>query len=179
MKSTLRPLWLDYLRPAPGRQWPGWLLLVAALLTCSLLLALSASTSRQLSVVEQEVPKLKQQIERRRMLAQADQQGGDELAPGQRMRQISPLNMRWASLLLALEQTADDSVTLLGLEPGVRDIAIAGEARDMGAVLDYIKRLQATSVFIDVHLTKHEIIQASPYHPVRFNLLASWREKSP
>jgi Tfp pilus assembly protein PilN len=113
------------------------------------------------------------------MLAQANEQGRDESVQGQRVRQISPLNIRWASLLLALEQSIDDSVTLLGLEPGLRDIAIAGEARDIGALLDFIKRLQAASVFADVYLSKHEIILTSPYRPVRFNLQASWREKLP
>jgi Tfp pilus assembly protein PilN len=179
MKNSMRMLWLDYLRPMPGSQWPGWLLLAVSLLLCGWLVIYSSSTTRQLTSIEQEVSRLKHQDQRRRMLAQADQQGRDESAAGQRVRQISPLNMRWASLLLALEQTMDDSVTLLGLEPGVRDIAIVGEARDIGAVLDYIKRLQAASIFIDVHLTKHEIILASPYHPVRFNLLATWREKAP
>ena len=179
MKNTMRPLWLDYLRPMPGRQWPGWLFLTLALLGSSYLLVQSSSTARQTTDIEQEVSRLKHQVERRRMLAQANEQGRDESVQGQRVRQISPLNIRWASLLLALEQSIDDSVTLLGLEPGLRDIAIAGEARDIGALLDFIKRLQAASVFADVYLSKHEIILTSPYLPVRFNLQASWREKLP
>jgi Tfp pilus assembly protein PilN len=179
VKDFMRPLWLDYRRPVPGHHWPGWLLLVVGLLVCGILLVQSSSTSRQMSVIEQDVFRLKRQVEHRRMLAQADGQGKDEFSQGQRIRQISPLNIRWASLLLALEQSIDDSVTLLGLEPGGRDITIAGEARNIGALLDYIKRLQAAPVFIDVYLTKHEIVQASPYQPVRFSLQASWREKLP
>jgi Tfp pilus assembly protein PilN len=77
---------------------------------------------------------------------------------------------------VALEKAIDDSVTLLGLEPGVRDIAIAGEAKDLNALLDYLKRLQAASVFVDLHLTKHEIIQLGAERTVRFSLQASWRE---
>lgn len=175
----MRPLWLDYLRPMPGSQWPGWLLLTVGLLGCGFMLVLSSSTSQQLIEIEQEVSKLNRQAERRRMLAQAEESGGEAYAQSQKLRQVSPLNMRWASMLLALEQAIDESVTLLGLEPGVQDIAIAGEARDLGAVLDYIKRLQVANVFVDVYLTKHEINQASPYQPVRFSLQASWRGNLP
>ena len=174
----MRPLWLDYLRAMPGEQRPGWLLLMVSLAGCGFLLAQSWSTTRQLTAIEQPVSRLKHQDERRRMLAKADPQGRGEPAAGQRARQISPLNIRWASLLLVLEQSMDDSVTLLGLEPGIRDISITGEALDMGALLDYIKRLQAASVFVDVYLTKHEILLGSPYRPVRFNLQATWREKT-
>lgn len=175
----MRPLWLDYLRPTPGRQWPGWLLLTLGLLSSGFFLVKSSSTSRQLTTVEHEVSRLKHQAERHQTLSFADERARDASAQGERERQISPLNIRWASLLLALEQSIDDSVTLLGLEPGVRDIAIAGEARSIDAVFDYIKRLQAATVFVDVYLTKHEIVQGNPYRPVRFSLQATWREKSP
>lgn len=171
----IRPLWLDYLRPAPGQQWPGWLLLIVALFGCASLLVQASSISRQLTVIEQEVYRLNSQEERRRLLAQAEGQGSDASRQGQGVRQISPLNIRWTSLLTALEKTVDDSVTLLSLEPGLQDISIAGEARDMSALLDYIKRLQATPVFVDVYLSKHEIIQTNPYRPVQFLLQATWR----
>lgn len=172
------PLRLDYLRPPPGRQWPGWLVLTAGLLGCGFLLVQSASISRQLPVVEQEVYKLRHETERRRMLAQAEGQGQDQLAQRQSVRQTSPLNVRWTSLLIALEESADDSVTLLGLEPGLRDIAIVGEARDMSALLDYIKRLQAAAVFAEVYLIRHETMLENPYRPVQFSLQATWREVS-
>ena len=174
MKTVMRPLWLDYLRPIPGRQWPGLLLLIVSLLISAGLFIHFNKLSRQLTEIEQEVSRLKQQEERRRMLARADQQSRDEV----RLQPANPLNLRWESLLLALEKAIDDSVTLLGLEPGERDIAIAGEAKELNAVFDYLKRLQAASVFVDVHLTRHEIIQLGAERPVRFSLQASWREGS-
>lgn len=177
MKNTMRRLWLDYQRPMPGRQWPGLLLLVASLLFGVWLLGQSLSISRQLSAIEQEVSRLKQQAERRRLLGVADEPARD--AAEQAERQRSPFNIPWESLLLALEKAMDDSVTLLGLEPGVRDILIAGEARDINALLDYLKRLQAATLFVDVHLIKHEVIKESPYRPVRFSLQATWREILP
>jgi Tfp pilus assembly protein PilN len=172
MKTVMPPLWLDYLRPIPGRQWPGLVVLIVSLLISIGLFVHFNKLSRQLTKIEQQVSRLKQQEERRRMLARADEQGRDEV----RQQPASPLDLRWESLLVALEKAIDDSVTLLGLEPGVRDIAIAGEAKDLNALLDYLKRLQAASVFVDLHLTKHEIIQLGAVRTVRFSLQASWRE---
>ena len=88
----------------------------------------------------------------------------------------SPSAARWESLLVSLEAAGNESVTLLALEPGARDISISGEASDLGAALDYVKRLQNAAVFADAHLVKHELIKENPYRPVRFTLLAGWRE---
>jgi hypothetical protein len=174
MSSVMQPLWLDYQRPLPGRQRPGFLLLAAGLLSCGLLLGQSVSLSDDMAATERQVVRLKREAERRRLLASTGQRAVDAGQLEQRM--ASPSAARWESLLVSLEAAGNESVTLLALEPGAREISISGEASDLGAALDYVKRLQNAAVFADAHLVKHELIKENPYRPVRFTLLAGWRE---
>ncbi len=177
--SPLRALWLDYQRPLPGRQWPGIALLSVGFLLSGLLLAESYSLAGELALGEQQVTKLKREAERRRVLASLSRQSPEAGLSEQRLP--SPSAARWESLFAALENAGNDSVTLLALEPGSgsgsgsAEISLTGEAKDMGASLDYVKRLQTSRVFADAHLVKHEIVKDHPYRPVRFTLQATWR----
>lgn len=173
--SPVQPLWLDYQRPLPGRNGPGFLLLAVGLLLAGLLLAQSMSITAELTATEQQVSRLKRESERRRLLASVGRQEQDAVTE---TRLSSPSASRWESLLTSLENAGNDSVTLLGLEPGSREISISGEARNLGAALDYVQRLQGASVFAEVHLARHEIVMENPYRPVRFTLQAGWREAS-
>ena len=175
--STLRPLWLDYQRPLPGRQWPGLLLLSSSVLLSGLLLAESFSLSSEWAATQQQVFKLKREDERRRLFTSTDKPFDPAAHEG--ARPLPPAAARWESLLGALENEGDDSITLLALEPGPRETTISGEAADIGASLDYAKRLQSAPVFADVYLVKHEIVREHPHRPVRFALLARWREALP
>jgi hypothetical protein len=174
MKPAMRTLRLDYQRPAFGYQWPGLVLLFSGLLLCALLFQQSFSISSELMLTEQHVFKLKREAERRRLLVSSErsaEEGGQD-----EKRRASPSAARWEALLSALERTSDDSVTLLGLEPGAREMTLIGEARTLGAALDYVKRLQVLPQFADIHLTRHEIVNEHPYRPVRFTLQTTWRE---
>jgi len=176
--STLRPLWLDYQRPLPGRQWPGLLLLATSLLLCGGLLAESYSLSSESEATQQQVFKLKRESERRSLLTRAEQPfaGTAREETDEKSRTLPPSAARWESLLGALEKAGDDSVTLLTLEPNPREIIIFGEAVDIGASLDYAKRLQSAPVLASVYLVKHETLREHQHRPVRFTLLAKWRE---
>lgn len=172
--TATRPLWLDYQRPPPGRHWPGFLLLAFGLLLGGLLLAQSFSIDAELAASEQQVSRLKREAERRRLLAAIERPAAG--AVEREARLSSPSAARWEALLVLLENAGNDSVTLLSLEPGARDVSLAGEARNLDACLDYVARLQAASVFADVHLVTHEIVRENPNRPVRFALQARWRE---
>jgi hypothetical protein len=175
--NTMQPLWLDYQRPFPGRHWPGFLLLGAGLLLFGGLLMHSFSLADEIAASEKQVLRLKREIDRQRLLAETGKPatGAPDGAPGP----TSPSAARWEALLLALESASDDSLTLLAIEPGPREISISGEARDLGASLDYVKRLQNFAVFADVHLVRHQLLTENPYRPVRFALSARWRGSLP
>lgn len=175
----MRALSLDYQRTLPGRHRPGFAVLAAGLALCALLAAQSFSLVDELAATEQQVVKLRRDAERRRPPAGGERAVAEatpgEATPGE-ARPPSPSAARWEALLGSLEKAGDDSVTLLGLEPGARDISITGEARNIAASLDYAQRLQQAPVFAEVHPVKHEVVGEHPYRPVRFTLSARWRE---
>jgi hypothetical protein len=174
--SAMRPLWLDYQRPLPGQHVPGLVLLGTSLLLCAVLLAQSMSTTDVLADTEQQLIKLRRDAERRRLFASPERAAAEAVRAEARLP--APPAGRWDALLGALENASSETVTLLSLEPSRRDITISGEARDLGATLDYVKRLHAASVFVDAYLIKHELVRENPYRPVRFTLLAQWREET-
>jgi hypothetical protein len=53
-------------------------------------------------------------------------------------------------------------------------VRISAEARDLEAMLDFHRRLEASDELSDVSLLSHEIVVKSPEQPVLFNLSANW-----
>jgi hypothetical protein len=88
------------------------------------------------------------------------------------------LGVPWDSLFQAVESSAGRQVTLLGLEPDIerRQVKISGEARNFKAVMNYIMQLERQDVFGSVYLQSHEVQQQDPDKPVRFALLAAWKD---
>ena len=91
---------------------------------------------------------------------------------------LHELDLPWDALFEAVEGAADKNVALLALEPEMRKgrVAITAEAKDFAAVLAYAKRLGARGAFSSVHLQQHQVQHADPQRPVRFSLLAVWKE---
>ncbi len=90
------------------------------------------------------------------------------------LRQIM---LPWESLFQAVESAIYPEVTLLGLEPDLEKhtVNISCEAKDMGAMLKFIKRLKERQEFGSVYLQSHQIQERDPEKPVRFSLIAFWR----
>jgi hypothetical protein len=90
------------------------------------------------------------------------------------------LTVPWESLFHALESTGNQNITLLSIEPDIekQQVKIKGEAKDFNALVNYITHLQGQEVFGSVYLQNHDVQQQDPDKPVRFSLLAAWREKS-
>lgn len=88
------------------------------------------------------------------------------------------LTMPWENLFQALESSTDPEVTFLGMEPDIdkRIVDISCEAKNIGAMLSFIKRLKERQEFSSVYLHSHQIQQSDPQKPVRFTLVAVWRE---
>ncbi|HEX5804278.1 MAG TPA: PilN domain-containing protein [Azospira sp.] len=179
----IAPLWLDYQRADPGRRRAGVLLLGAGVLAGSLLFGYYADLVAEQEAVQQAVSRLQRAAARALPAAaagvpasgggatQAVAFTGNGTAPAALPRSAAA----WEALFAALEAAGDESVTLLGLQPGGGQLAIAGEARDLPAAMDYLTRLQSAPVFAEVRLTQSEIVVAHPQRPLRFALQASWR----
>lgn len=93
---------------------------------------------------------------------------------------LRQLSIPWESLFKAVEASGANKVTLLALEPDIakHQVKISGETRNYKALTQYIARLQEQPVLGAVYLQSHQVQQQDEDKPVRFSLLATWREKS-
>lgn len=92
---------------------------------------------------------------------------------------LRQLNLPWEGLFRAVELSGGKDVALLALEPDTEkhSVKISGEAKNMAILLDYIKQLEQREVFGAVYLQSHQILLQDPDKPVRFALLADWKDK--
>ena len=170
-------LWLDYQQERPF-PWAGPVLLALALVA----LILAFSYYRELEDKADTWEKKLELIERGQGLrTPAGGRGAEGLAlEVKRANEVlRQLTLPWEDLLQAVEAAAGKKVALLALEPDTERhvVKISGEARDFGAVLNYITQLEAQEVFGPVYLQSHQVQQRDPERPVRFSLIAVWRGK--
>lgn len=91
---------------------------------------------------------------------------------------IAQLNLPWFAILDALDVSSETSVAVLSLEPDAkkRRLRAVAEARSSGDMLGYIEHLKRDRFFTCVDLTKHEVNEQDPEHPLRFQFEACWEE---
>ncbi len=199
----MQTLWLDYQRPYPGRRRFGWLLLALSLVATGVLLAGYFTSVAERDELLGQVLRLRGAASRGQLLEAAarlsagahsstpqspSQQSSTPQSPSQQSSIPQSPNPRgrgevaavahpaaqWESLFASLESAGDESVTLLGLQPGASEIIINGEAKNLAASMDYLNRLQFAKVLVNAHLTQSEIVLEHPQRPVRFTLAAEW-----
>jgi len=75
-----------------------------------------------------------------------------------------------------VEGAAGKDVALLAIQPDKHkgEVVIGGEAKDVAAMLNYMRRLNDARQLSEVVLLSHQIEQQDPQKPVRFNLSAKW-----
>jgi hypothetical protein len=110
-------------------------------------------------------------------------QAVDPEAQGQRLvelraanRIIEQLNTPWDQLFAAVEEFYDEQVTLLSVEPDPErsEVRLVAEAKDLAAMLRYLKQVRASAVLSDGYLVEHAINPQDPQRPVRFTIVARW-----
>lgn len=91
-------------------------------------------------------------------------------------RVIERLDTPWSALFDAVEHAFGEQVTLLNVEPDTerREVRLTAEAKDMGAMLEYVKQVRQSPVLKDAYLASHQINQQDPQRPVRFVVNARW-----
>lgn len=84
----------------------------------------------------------------------------------------------WDRLFGALESATGPDLSLLALDPAPerRELRLEGEARNLDALLDYMRRVGATPPFVRAQLQSHQASQEDGQRPVRFTLELMWRE---
>ncbi len=90
---------------------------------------------------------------------------------------LREITVPWDRLFEAVEASGGKEVALLALDPDTekRTVKISGEAKNLVAVLNYVRTLKTQPEFDDVQLQNHQIQQQDPEKPVRFTLTADWR----
>jgi Tfp pilus assembly protein PilN len=174
--TTLR---LDYQQSTPF-PWAGLVLLalvtIALILTGNYYLNLSDSASSW----EAKLSRLKDKGALRGSAQRNTELGAAELAQeinnaNEVLRQMS---VPWESFFQAIESSGGTKVTLLALDPDIekRQVKISGEAKNYNSLTSYIVELEKQPVFASVYLQNHHVQLQDPDKPVRFILLATWRE---
>lgn len=171
------PVRLDYQRSAKPFPWPGAALFIVALAA----LALSGGYYYELTLKASGWEEKVRQIER------ASHKGkwtihGDARETALEIQHandvLRQLSLPWEPLFQAVETSTGKEVSLLGMEPDVQKhvVKITGEAKNIPAMLGYIQRLEARKEFGSVYLQNHRVQQQDPEKPVRFSVLATWRD---
>ena len=106
---------------------------------------------------------------------------GDDVQPvAMEMKRASEvafaLKVPWNDLFASVEAANTPDVALLSIESdtGKRQVKISGEAKDLEAMLNYLRFLGAQPKLANAYLQSHQIQQQDPQHPVRFVLGADW-----
>ena len=174
----MRPLMLDF-QPRRRSSPLGWSLLVGGVV-----LALTCIVIQQ--QVSCEAEQQQGHLQTTQRVLTGDTGSKVSLTPAEtreqaqnlaEMRKVSQqLRRPWERLFATLEAMPRDNIALLTLTPDARkgQVRISAEARDLDAMLDFHRRLEACDELSDVSLLSHEIVANVPEHPVQFNLSATW-----
>lgn len=89
---------------------------------------------------------------------------------------IDRLDTPWDALFGAVEGAYSDQAILLSVEPDTerREVRLTAEAKDLAAMLEYLKQMRQSPVLRDAHLASHQINQQDALKPVRFTIEAGW-----
>jgi hypothetical protein len=92
---------------------------------------------------------------------------------------VRQLSLPWAELIDSLERAATQDVALLHIQPDAQNrvLRVSAEARREGSMLEYLRRLEATGSFAEVHLLSHQVREDVPQRPINFSVQASFKGK--
>jgi Tfp pilus assembly protein PilN len=175
----MRALKLDFVRRSSPLRGLGFALLAAALATAAYLTQCYLQRSAELDNWASQYRHL-QKTQRSRtdsssIATAATAHLQEELKAADDV--IARLAMPWDTLFSEVETSINDQVTLLSIEPDTakRELRLTAEARDLDAMLDYVRKVQSGSIFGDAYVVSHQIQQQDPQKPVRFVLEAKWK----
>ncbi len=175
---------LDYQRSNTPVPWLGWGLLLAALAVMVLIGDRYRTLNQQIDYWESRLDRAERPSSRLDLVSRPLTEHAARaqmLEVAQANQVVRQLSQPWNTLFIAVETSGGEKIALLSLEPDPNKgtVIIGGEAKDLDALLKYVRQLTAREVFGNVFLQNHEIQQADPEKPLRFSLLAEWKGVSP
>jgi hypothetical protein len=173
----MRALNLDFRRRRKAGR-AGLLILAAGLAAAAAAGVQYRQLAEELAAAEAGVRAAPASAERRKMVSAA---GGDMQKVSVEYKRaaeiLQQLTLPWGELFASAESAAFPEVALLGIESDTdkRRVKISGEAKNLEAVLEYLRRIAARPALAEVYLQSHDLQKQDPQRPVRFVLSAEWR----
>ena len=180
----MRALRLDYQRGSKPVPWLGLGMLVGALVALALMGSYYQTLNQRIAFWESKADRI-ERISRHRVHASTpltEQAARAQILEVKQANQVvRQLTLPWSALFNAVETSGGESIALLSMEPDMQKgtVKITGEAKDLNALLGYVKQLSTRKVFGNVFLQNHKIQQTDPQKPLHFSLLAYWKEAAP
>ena len=174
----MRALSLDFRRRDRSSNWVGIALLVPALagavvsggqyLQLGDQLAAEKASLRDATTAMRKKPVAAVSSSEPQMLA-AELKHANEI--------LLQLTLPWGELFASAESAGTPDVALLSIESETdkRRVKIAGEAKSLESILDYLRYLESRPALVDVYLQSHELQKQDTQQPVRFVVSAQWR----
>jgi hypothetical protein len=168
-----RRLQLDYIAPARRPVWPGLLLLVLSVAIAGVLVA--RYREAQLELARLQAMASLASAERKPMRTIPKERLDEEVKLAEGV--VRRLSLPWGSLVQAIEQASTRDIAVLQLQPDAenRVVRLTAEARNGGAMFEYVRRLNAAKGLTDVHVVSHHLQRDDPQRPIQFSVQASLR----
>lgn len=173
----MHALRLDYRRSNKPLPWLGMGVLVAALAALALMGGHYRTLNQRIAFWEGKIEQIERVSSHRTFMSrplseQAVAAQVQEIKQANRV--VRQLSQPWNALFKAVEPAGENGIALLSMEPDLQKgtVKIGGEAKDLNALLKYVKQLSSREVFGNVQLLNHQISQEDPEKPLRFSLLA-------
>lgn len=170
---TIRRIEFDYIAPPRRPRWMGYTLLAVSLAIAGHLTL--KYREAQLELTRAAATKGLLNTERREPRGPSKERLNDQVKNVEAvMRQLS---LPWAMLIQTLEDAATGDVSILQLQPDAQQqfLRITAEARNMGAMFEYLRGLAAMKVLFNVHLANYQPQLDDPQRPIQFSVQASFK----
>jgi hypothetical protein len=164
---------LDFVAPPRRPLWLGLLLLAVAL-------AIGGDLALRLRDARQELS----HIETTQSLVNTER-APIKAVPVERLDEhvkasetiVRQLTLPWATLIETLENAGTQDVAVLQVQPDalLRQLRLTAEARNQGAMWQYVNKLAAAKTLEHVHLLNHQVQLEDPQKPLQFSLQATFR----
>lgn len=173
-------LHLDFIQPHRPAAKAGWVALAFGVLALAVAVAWQVRyVAPGVTVAEQEARRLQMELATREPAALKL----DDTQLAAEWQKAIAINQRlgtpWQKLFAMLESYVDQPVALLSIDPdlGKKDLLLTGEARNLEALLDYVRFLKRQSMLADVTLQSHQVNKQDRDKPVRFRISATWEHE--